>query len=106
MRRSGLLQLGLLCFILASNITEWQWFQSAAAPCSAPNSQAGIDAFPFALRFRAEALAQIAIPQTVYRELDSICPIVSNAGFSSLDDVHPGVFPGVPLVYSHMSLQW
>jgi len=105
MRRTGLLQLGLLCFVLASDITEWRWFDEVACPSSDPAAQNQVDAFPFALKFKQQILEEIAIPPTVCSGLHRESPTLCDTGSFPVPDVHPGSYPGVALTYAHMSIQ-
>ena len=105
MRRTGLLQLALLCFVFASDLTEWQWFEVVGGPDSAPGAQCEVDAYPFALKFRQQVLEQIAVPPTLCCGLHYEIPTPSDPSSSFVSDAHPGTYPGVALVYSHMSLQ-
>lgn len=105
MRRTGLLQLGLLCFVLASDITEWRWFDDMASPRSAPAAQSQIDAFPFALRFKQQILEEIAVPPTLCCGLHCEFPALHETGSFPVPDAHPGSYPGVALAYAHMSIQ-
>jgi hypothetical protein len=105
MRRTGLLQLGLLCFVLASDVTEWRWFDETAGPSSAPAAQSQIDAYPFALRFKQQILEEIAVPPTLCCGVHWECPTLHDTSSFPVPDAHPGAFPGVSLAYAHMSMQ-
>jgi hypothetical protein len=63
MRRTGLLQLGLLCFFLASDLTEWRWFE--VAPQSGDAEVGQLDVLPIAMRFKAQINETIELPPTL-----------------------------------------
>jgi hypothetical protein len=105
MRRAGLLQLALLTFVLASDMTEWRWFEVDDCPASAAAGPDCAGAYPIALRLRVAILDQIAIPPTMFLHDAGVEPESIHAFFDAGARANSGTFPGVALVYSHMSLQ-
>jgi hypothetical protein len=105
MRRIGLLQLGLLSFVLASDMTEWRWFADDNDSPATSEKQTQFDAFPMAYQNRTQVVDQIEIPVTICYGFESSGPAVFSSHFTHPLEAHPGSFPDVPLTYSHMSLQ-
>src|SRR5438874_7438557 len=83
MRRTGLLQLGLLCFVLSSNLTEWRWFEGRVCPTSTPED----DVYPMAMRARLQVLQQIDVPPTVCCGFQSENPAPDFAGVSPVAEI-------------------
>jgi hypothetical protein len=103
MRRTGLLQLGLLCFFLASDLTEWRWFETDPQIADGEISQ--IDVLPIAMRHRAQIVDSIEHPPTICCGGHPVLPPFVDARTSSMVVSSSGTFGGVPIVYSYMSLQ-
>ena len=102
MRRTGLLQLGLLCFFLASDLTAWRWFETEPQLTDAEISQ--IDVLPIAMRHRAQIVDTIELPPTICCGGQPESPTILDPMNSALVSIS-GTFNGVPVVYTHMSLQ-
>src|SRR5262245_51027500 len=105
MRRIGLLQLGLICFVLASDLAEWPCFDDAGDRSSAPELSDG-DECPPDLLHRQQALELAAtVPALCYAApYEHPAPILTRS--SLVPDVCSRTYPGVALTYSHMSIQF
>src|SRR5262245_27937183 len=104
MRRIGPILLGLICFVLASDLADWPCFDEVSDQSTTQEMSDG-DESPPDLLHRPQVFEPAPDFPVLY------CPAVCE--ISALDvtcsglvpELSPRAFPGVALTYSHMSIQ-
>lgn len=104
MRRTGLILLGLTCFVLAADLADWPCFDEVINQSSAPEMSDG-DECPPNLFHRQQVLepppALPALFSAALCEISALDPTCCGL----VSEVCPRAFPGVALAYIHMSIQ-